>query len=355
MDFDDELIAKLHQPSARTPTPPPSALPATTTTSTPSHQTPTTTTTPSHTRPSTTIKDAETYYIKPIPSGLRGSSLTHLLSLCHNHTLHNGFDVVKKAGVKPTSQKAGRKTILPNAAYYKWHIACVLGGKPKNTRHLTDEQRKRDKSSLKQGCSSRVWAWAVEKENPDGAWEIRWGDTDPAIHNHPPVDVRTLPNHRRRAREVEGVQVAIRECAERGMKRKEALMRLRALFPEGLFSDKDVANELQKFRVGGGGEGQDLDVGVQEVDGGQEEEVMVDVGDDGDEGDEVEAQLQVQLQNQTRSVQGDQHHQQLLQQQQMLQQPREIHQQALQQNQQNLQQTQQQHPHLFAPGVPAYW
>jgi len=358
MDFDDELIAKLHQPSTRTPTPPPSAIPSATTTSTPSHQTPTTTT-PSHTRPSTTTKDAETYYIKPIPSGLRGTSLTHLLSLCHQHTLHNGFDVVKKAGVKPTSQKHGRKTILPNAAYYKWHIACVLGGKPKNTRHLTDDQRKRDKSSLKQGCSSRVWAWAVDKDAPEGEWEIRWGDTDPAIHNHPPVDVRGLPNHRRRAREVEGVQVAIRECAERGMKRKEALLRLRALFPEGLFSDKDVANELQKFRVSGGVEGQD--VGVQEVDAAQEEEGMEDVGDAEGEGDEVEAQLQVQLQNQTRLVQGDQHHQQLLQQQQQMQQPtqmlqksQQIHQQTLQQNQQTLQQTQQ-HQHLFAPGVPAYW
>ena len=157
------------------------------------------------------------------------------------------------------------------------------------------------------------------------------------------------------------MQVAIRECAERGMKRKEALLRLRALFPEGLFSDKDVANELQKFRVSGGVEGQDGEGGVQEVDGAQEEEVMEDVGDAEGEGDEVEAQLQVQLQNQTRLVQGDQHHQQLLQQQQQMQQPtqmlqqsQQIHQQALQQNQQTLQPTQQ-HQHLFAPGVPAYW
>lgn len=127
-------------------------------------------------------------------------------------------------------------------------------------------------------------------------------------------------------------------------------MRLRALFPEGLFSDKDVANELQKFRVSGGGEGQEVD--VQEVDGAQEEGVIEDVGDAEGQGDEVEAQLQVQLQAQTRLVQQDQH--QLLQQQmqqptQMLQQPQQIHQQTLQQNQQH------QHQHLFAPGVPAYW
>ena len=353
MDFDDELIAKLHQPSTRTPTPPPSALATTaTTTSTPSH--PPAATTPTLPRPSTTTKDAETYYIKPIPSGLRGSSLTHLLTLCHTHTLHNGFDVVKKAGVKPTSQKSGRKTILPNAAYYKWHIACVLGGKPKNTRHLTDEQRKRDKSSLKQGCSSRVWAWAVDKEDPEGEWEIRWGDTDPAIHNHPPVDVRTLPNHRRRAREVQGVKEAIRECAEQGMKRKEALQRLREMFPEGLFSDKDVANELQKWRVSGGveGEREEVEVGEQqEVQGGDmegQEEGLQDAGVE----DEVEAQLQVQLQAQT-----NQHQHQLLQQQmgqptQMLQQSQQTHQQPQQLHQQP---QQSQHQHLFAPGVPAYW
>lgn len=352
MDFDDELIAKLHQPEHRTPTPPTEAAPIATT-STPSHPTPTTSTSV-FPRPNTTTKDAETYYIKPIPSGLRGTSLSHLLTLCHQHTLHHGFDVVKKAGVKPTSQRHGRKTILPNASYYKWHIACVLGGKPKNTRHLTDSQRKRDKSSLKQGCSSRVWAWAVDRDDPEGEWEVRWGDTDPALHNHPPVDVRTLPNHRRRAREAVGVKEAIGECARRGMKRKEALAKLREMFPEGLFSDKDVANELQKYRVSGGVEVQDLD--VQEVEGGQEEEEVMDVGEDVDDG--TERELQVQLQAQTRLVQGDQHHQQLLQQQmqqpaQMLQQPQQIHQQALQQNQQ-LQQSQQ-HQHLFTPGVPAYW
>ncbi|KAI4732808.1 hypothetical protein E4T50_16632 [Aureobasidium sp. EXF-12298] len=336
MDFDDELITKLHQPENRsTPTPPPETVPPPTSTPTTSS-----TNTPSQPRPTTT-KDTETFYIKPIPSGLRGHSLSHLLTLCHTHTLTHGFDVVKKAGVKPTSQKSGRKTILPNAAYYKWHIACVLGGKPKNTRHLTEEQRRRDKQSLKQGCGSRVWAWAVDRSNPQGEWEIRWGDTDPAIHNHPPVDVRMLPNHRRRAREVEGVKEAIEGIARQRLKRKEALQRLRELFPEGLFSDKDVANELQKYRLAG--------VGEQEQTG-QEEEM-----EDGGEEDEVEVQLQVQLQNQTGLVQQDQ--QQLLQQQmgqstQPFQQTNQLHQQP---QQMQSQQQNQQHQHIFAPGVPAYW
>lgn len=337
MDFEDELIAKLHAPEKRhTPTPPLETPPTTTATSIPD-----TSTIPSLPRPPTTAtkdsnsSNSETFYIKPIPSGLRGTSLTHLLSLCHTHTLTHGFDVVKKAGVKPTLQKDGRKTILPNASYYKWHIACVLGGKPKNTRHLTDEQRRRDKGSLKQGCSSRVWAWAVDRENPEtSSWEIRWGDTDPALHNHPPVDVRTLPNHRRRAREGEGVKEAIQECARRGLKRKEALGRLRELFPEGLFSDKDVANELQKYKglketEGGEGDGE----GGQE---GQEEEMDVEEVED-----ETERELQVQLQAQAGMVQ-----QGRLQQQQM-QQPQ---QQQIQQSQQH-----QQHQHMFAPGVPAYW
>ena len=340
MDFDDELITKLHQPETRTPTPPlDTALPPT---STPDQST----TTPSHPRPATTTKDTETYYIKPIPSGLRGTSLSHLLTLCHTHTLQNGFDVVKKAGVKPTLQKGGRKTIIPGAAYYKWHIACVLGGKPKNTRHLTEEQRKRDKGSLKKGCGSRVWAWAVDRSNPQGEWEIRWGDTDPAIHNHPPVDVRTLPNHRRRAREEEGVQEAIKEIARQGMKRKEALEKLRELFPGGLFSDKDVANELQKYRLAGLGTGEENEgEGEGEV---QEEEMDV----EGEEEDETERQLQVQLQ--------EQDHRQLLQQgmQQSMgqvQQPAQLHQQSTRVLQQPLQSQQQQHQHMFTPGVPAYW
>jgi hypothetical protein len=355
MDFDDELITKLHQPQKRTPSPPTEAPPTTTSTPDPSA-------TSSFPRTiSTTTKDnntGESYYIKPIPSGLRGTSLTQLLALCHNHTLQNGFDVVKKAGVKPTNQKHGRKTIIPNASYYKWHIACVLGGKPKNTRHLTDEQRRRDKGSLKKGCQSRVWAWAVNREDPEGAWEIRWGDTDPALHNHPPVDVRTLPNHRRRAREADGVPEAIRECARLGLKRKEALGRLRELFPEGLFSDKDVANELQKYRGLRGGEE------VVEGQEGQEEE-MEDVGEVEDEN---ERELQVQLQVQTRQVQD---HQQLLQQQmqapaqtqqlpqqqvQQPTQPQQLHQQLHQLPQQLQQHPQHQpHQHIFTPGVPAYW
>jgi hypothetical protein len=347
MDFDDELIAKLHLPERRrTPTPPIEPPPTITLTSTSNPNHSTTTTLP---RPSPTTKDSnnsESYYIKPIPSGLRGTSLTHLLTLCHTHTLAHGFDVVKKAGVKPTLQKGGRKTILPNASYYKWHIACVLGGKPKNTRHLTDEQRRRDKGSLKQGCSSRVWAWAVDRENPEtSAWEIRWGDTDPALHNHPPVDVRTLPNHRRRAREGEGVKEAIQECARRGLKRKEALGRLRKLFPEGLFSDKDVANELQKYKGLRGEVEQD-----ENGEGGQEgqEEEMEDVGE---EEDETARQLQVQLQAQTGMVQ----QQQMQQSTQMLQQPTQQMQQPQQQQIQQSQQQHQQHQHMFAPSVPAYW
>lgn len=311
MDFDDLLIAKLHAPEKpQTPTPPPQPSEPTTTLPDPSNQ-------PSYPRSTTTPKDNESYYIKPIPSGLRGATLSDLMKLCHTHTLQHGFDVVKKAGVKPTTQKGGRKTIIPGAVYYKWHITCVLGGKPKNTRHLTEEQRRRDKSSLKMGCPSRVWAWAVDREKPEGAWEIRWGDTDPALHNHPPVDVRTLPNHRRRAREAEGVQEAIREIAEKGLGRKEGLQRLRELFPEGLFSEKDVANELQKWK--GLRKQQRVD-GEQEVQEVEQEEM------EGVEEDEAGAQLQGQLQSQTR------------QEQQRVQ-----------------QQPSQQHENMFAAGVPAYW
>ncbi|THY89221.1 hypothetical protein D6C95_06875 [Aureobasidium pullulans] len=342
MDFDDQLIAQLNAPEHRTPTPPPPPQDATTTSTPPTNPT----TTPSLPRPTMTAKDGESYYIKPIPSGLRAPSLSSLMQLCHTHTLHHGFDVVKKAGVKPTSSKNGKKTIVPNAAYYKWHITCVLGGKPKNTRHLTEEQRRRDKGSLKMGCPSRVWAWAVERGEPDGAWEIRWGDTDPALHNHPPVDVRTLPNHRRRAREVDGVAEAIKEIAASGVGRKEGLQKLRSLYPDGLFSEKDVANELQKYKLqlkqqkaaeeeeqGGGGEG----------DEGQEED-MEDV-------DEAELQLQQQLQAQT---QRDHQHQlqQLQQQQPQMQQPSMQHQPQMQHQTQH---QHQQHQHIFTPGVPGYW
>ncbi|THY13445.1 hypothetical protein D6D00_10149 [Aureobasidium pullulans] len=111
MDFDDQLIAQLNAPEHRTPTPPPPQ--DATTISTPP---PNPTTTPSLPRPTMTAKDGESYYIKPIPSGLRAPSLSSLMQLCHTHTLHHGFDVVKKAGVKPTSSKNGKKTIVPNAA-----------------------------------------------------------------------------------------------------------------------------------------------------------------------------------------------------------------------------------------------
>ncbi|KAH0121619.1 hypothetical protein KCU60_g81, partial [Aureobasidium melanogenum] len=62
MDFDDQLIAKLHAPSrSHTPTPPPQPPTETSTTPDPS-------TLPSYPRPTATPKDSESYYIKPIPS-----------------------------------------------------------------------------------------------------------------------------------------------------------------------------------------------------------------------------------------------------------------------------------------------
>jgi hypothetical protein len=177
-----------------------------------------------------------------------------------------------------------------------------------------------------------------------------------------------LPNHRRRAREADGVPEAIRECARLGLKRKEALGRLRELFPEGLFSDKDVANELQKYRGLRGGESE-----VAEEQGEQEEE-MEDVGEVEDEN---ERELQVQLQAQNGQVQQDHQHQQMQQpmllqrpQQQMqqptqlqplpqqptqVQQPQQLHQQSQQHQQHQQSQQLQQHQHIFTPGVPAYW
>ncbi|KAI5250771.1 hypothetical protein E4T42_04751 [Aureobasidium subglaciale] len=361
MDFDDQLIEKLNAPGRHIPTltpppPPPSTDP---TTATPTTSTPDPSTLPSYPRPSHTAKDNESYYIKPIPSGLRGHNLAALMSACHNHTLHNGFDIVKKAGVKPTTTKNGRKSIVSGASYYKWHITCVLGGKPKNTRHLTQEQRRRDKGSLKVGCPSRVWAWAVDRDNPDGEWEIRWGDTDPALHNHPPVDVKTLPNHRRRAREQDGVKEAIERIAASGVGRKEGLRELRDLFPGGLFSEKDMANELQKYKMLAKQQQQQRSAGEQEqvqlqeqvqqdqnAHADDDEEELEDLEEDDEEEGEAERNLHVQLQTQT----GQAYHQT-----QQLQQPQQH--QHLQQSGPSHQQLQQ-HQHMYSSGVsgvPGYW
>ncbi|KAI5271582.1 hypothetical protein E4T47_05090 [Aureobasidium subglaciale] len=364
MDFDDQLIEKLNAPERRTPTPPPPPF-ADTTTATPTTSTPDPSTLPSYPRPSHTAKDHESYYIKPIPSGLRGHNLAALMSACHNHTLHNGFDIVKKAGVKPTTTKNGRKSIVSGASYYKWHITCVLGGKPKNTRHLTQEQRRRDKGSLKVGCPSRVWAWAVDRDDPDGEWEIRWGDTDPALHNHPPVDVKTLPNHRRRAREQDGVKEAIERIAASGVGRKEGLRELRDLFPGGLFSEKDMANELQKYKMMAKQQQQQQQRSTEQLqeqkqvqeeqngDAEENEEEMEDAEEDGEEEDEDERNLQAQIQAQT----GQAYHQ--TQQQQMphqqLQPPQQL--QHHQQSEPSHQQLQQ-HQHMYSSGVsgvPGYW
>jgi hypothetical protein len=311
MDFDDLLMDKINTPPTPPPPPsppqpqPPSLLPS------PPQQAGTDS--PNNTNNNTpsfpqlripASKQGESYYIKPIPSGLRGSTIADLMTLCHAHTLQNGFDVVKKAGVKPTARKNGKKAIISSTRYYKWHITCVLGGKPKNTRHLTEEQRKRDKGSLKMGCPSRVWAWAVDREDPDGPWEIRWGDTDPALHNHPPVDVRSLPNHRRRAREVDGVAEAIRDIVVSGVGRKEALERLTALFPDGLFSQKDMANELQKYKLktkrAAEAEARGTDVTMMGEQGEQGEQ-----GEEGEEGEQGEQEEQEEQEEDMGDVEED--------------------------------------------------
>lgn len=109
MDFDDQLIAQLNAPEHRTPTPPPPPQDATTTSTPPTNPT----TTPSLPRPTMTAKDGESYYIKPIPSGLRAPSLSDLMQLCHTHTLHHGFDVVKKPASNPPRPKMGKRQSSP--------------------------------------------------------------------------------------------------------------------------------------------------------------------------------------------------------------------------------------------------
>ncbi|CAD0032371.1 unnamed protein product [Aureobasidium pullulans] len=120
MDFDDQLIAQLNAPEHRTPTPPPPPQDATTTSTPPTNPT----TTPSLHRPTMTAKDGESYYIKPIPSGLRAPSLSSLMQLCHTHTpaprLRRGLELELSEGLfdsqfprQPISQQAIPQFVQP--------------------------------------------------------------------------------------------------------------------------------------------------------------------------------------------------------------------------------------------------
>ena len=125
------------------------------------------------------------------------------------------------------------------------------------------------------------------------------------------------------------------DIAQQGLGRKEALQKLRELIPGGLFTEKDIANELQKYKQ----ILKDEAAAQQLEDGGEMEH---------DEAGELEEhQVTVQMQHQQEQVQAAQLQQEQLRQQQQMQ----------GQQMQGGHQHQHQH-HVFQPGVDggvAYW
>ncbi|KAJ9620588.1 hypothetical protein H2203_007794 [Taxawa tesnikishii (nom. ined.)] len=197
------------------------------------------------------------YTIPAIPQGLTAPSLEELMILVHAHTRACGFDVVKKGEKKPYTSRRDKETgkkvtkAIPGSKMYKLELWCSFGGTPANTRHLAADQRKRNRPSMKLKCPSRVMAWSVRgKADPDGPWMIKHSElSKPDLHNHPPVDPIELPNHRRRARQEEGIHATIQTLVRDKTSRPEAVQKLYEQFADGLFTERDVNNEIQKARM----------------------------------------------------------------------------------------------------------
>jgi hypothetical protein len=95
-----------------------------------------------------------------------------------------------------------RKFTLHDNRVWSRSSVCDRAGASMNTRKLTDAARVRSMSGSKRcGCVMRLTLRAVDKNDPDGSWEIVHTTQDVSWkHNHPPSkDIQIHAAHRQRA------------------------------------------------------------------------------------------------------------------------------------------------------------
>lgn len=136
--------------------------------------------------------------IPTIPEGTMAPSLEELFQKVYSHAKEHGFKIVKRGPRKPTVRVNGKRSVITGAKANKMHLDCVMVGRKRKT--IKDSERQRNRVSAKTGCQSSVIAYAVNRENVEGAWAIRYGTLDPSQHNHPTLDAVGPPNRRIRTR-----------------------------------------------------------------------------------------------------------------------------------------------------------
>ncbi|GMF48555.1 unnamed protein product [Phytophthora fragariaefolia] len=109
----------------------------------------------------------------------------------HRRIREHGFNV---------SRRRVRYTEGPDRQLWARNYECDRAGAPKNTQHLTEDNRKRGMRGSKcSACPMRIGIRAVSKADTSGPWKVPL-TTRSSHHNHlPSRDVRVQAQHRRRA------------------------------------------------------------------------------------------------------------------------------------------------------------
>jgi len=188
-----------------------------------------------------------TFTIEPPPQSVYASEQEAEEGM-HAWTFAHGFNLSKR-----------RKSTLPDNRVWSRSFVCDRAGAPMNTRKLTDSDRVRPMAGSKRcGCEMRLTLRAVDKNDPEGSWEIVHSTQDVSwMHNHPPSkDIRIHAAHRQRAATVrrEGAGPAslaeyVNVHALSGVQTASIHASMLLQDPGSMTLPKDIANARYKTRI----------------------------------------------------------------------------------------------------------
>lgn len=130
-------------------------------------------------------------------------------------------------------------SIKRSTAGVKVHLCCDRGGSYRKRNNLSEETRKRVRTSRLIGCPFLVYG----KRGSDGLWALVVQNSQ---HNHPPSeDMSIHPSYRRL--DPDKLE-KVKEMSEAGMPPRQILSRLRQIDPNFLVLSRTIYNARQRLR-----------------------------------------------------------------------------------------------------------
>lgn len=189
----------------------------------------------------------DTFIIEPPPQAAYRSEQEAEEGL-HAWTFAHGFNLSK-----------WRKSTLPDNRVWSRSFVCDRGGAPMNTRKFSDADRVSPMAGSKRcGCKMRLTLRAVNKNDPNGSWEIvHCSDDISWKHSHPAsTDVRIHAAHHQRAAAARRQGLAPASLTEyvnvnalSGVQTASIHASMLLHDPASMALPKDIANARYKTRV----------------------------------------------------------------------------------------------------------